>query len=88
MPNKTLSMTAPDAIFDLAVEALWFNGGAFEGDHLERALTRLRQYLRDEISAYQLAQKQVEQQAELEQFRTGLGSQLDAAAEALTLTVE
>lgn len=86
--TKTLTLAAPDVVFDLAVAALHFNGGYQEGDALEHAKTRLRKWLRDEIAAYQLAHKHGELQVELETYKAGLDAQLDAAAELLELTVE
>lgn len=87
MANKTLTLSAPDAVFDLAVAALHFNGGYQEGDALELAKSRLRKWLRDEIAAYQLASKQVELQAELEAYKSGVNAQLDAAADMLELSI-
>lgn len=88
MANKTITLEAPEATFDDAINALWFNGGAQDGDKVEHAKTRLRSWLRDEIAAYKLAQFTEQQQAAREQYATGVANQLDAAAETLILTIE
>lgn len=87
MPNKTLTLEAPDAIFDGTVEALWFNGGAQDGDHLELAKERLRKWLRDETAAYSLAQFGIQQQQDREAYAAGVSAQLDAAAAVLVIDV-
>ena len=87
MPNKVLTLEAPDTVFDATVEALWFNGGAQEGDHLELAKERLRKWLRDETASYNLTQFGIQQQQERDAYAAGVSAQLDAAAAVLTLDV-
>lgn len=87
MPNKVLTLEAPDTVFDATVEALWFNGGAQEGDHLELAKERLRKWLRDETASYNLAQFGIQQQQERDAYAAGVSAQLDAAAAVLAIDV-
>lgn len=87
MPNKTLTLEAPDVVFDAMVEALWFNGGAFDGDHLELAKERLRKWLRDEGIAYDKAQLQKQQQEEATAYQSTLDAKYDAAAGMLVIDV-
>lgn len=91
MPQKQLNITAPDIDFDLAVQALAFNGGAALNVGVEEAtplaLTRLRKYLRDELAAYGTAQLQAQQQAQRDAFIASQDASLDQKAETLVLEI-
>lgn len=91
MPQKQLNITAPDLDFDIAVQALAFNGGAALSIGVEEAtplaLTRLRKYLRDELAAYGTAQLQAQQQAQRDAFIASQEVVLDQKAETLVLEI-
>lgn len=91
MPQKQLNITAPDIDFDLAVQALAYNGGADLSIGVEEAtplaLTRLRKYLRDELAAFGQAQLNAQQQAQRDAFTAAQEAALDAKAETLELEI-
>jgi len=91
MSQKQLNITAPDIDFDLAVQALAFNGGAALSVGVEEAtplaLTRLRKYLRDELAAYGTAQLQAQQKAQRDAFIASQEAALDQKAETLVLEI-
>jgi hypothetical protein len=91
MAQKQLNITAPDLDFDLAVQALAFNGGAALSVGVEEAtplaLTRLRKYLRDELAAYGQAQLNAQQQAQRDAFIASQEAALDQKAETLVLEI-
>ena len=91
MPQKQLNITAPDLDFDLAVQALAFNGGADLTIGVEEAtplaIRQLRLYLRDVLAAFGKAQLEAQLQAQRDVFIAQQEAALDAKAETLVLAI-
>ena len=91
MPHKQLQISAPDIDFDLAVQALAFNGGAAIDISVKHAtplaLLRLKRYLRDELAAHSEAQLRVQQKAQADAFKEAQEAALDQKAETLVLEI-